>query len=138
MAIVTSTLFNKPEDVYSMWLLCAFVPWARVGRPAPKKPGGVAPTLAKMSAQEGIKADNDSAKLIDNAASHLESIIQARHAVIKEGSTTNPLKRKQDNVSRQEQGLFIREWGSNWRCSVMYAILTEISESAPERESMTS
>ncbi|CAL8577139.1 CCA tRNA nucleotidyltransferase, mitochondrial [Xanthoria parietina] len=133
MVIVKSILFNKSEEVYPMWLLCAFVPWARLGRPAPKKPGGVAPTLAKMSAQEGIKADNDSAKLIDNAASHLESIIQARHAVIKEESTTNPLKRKQDDVSRQEQGLFIREWGSNWRCSVMYAILTEITESAPEQ-----
>ncbi|KAI4253791.1 MAG: hypothetical protein L6R42_007451 [Xanthoria sp. 1 TBL-2021] len=132
MTIIKSTLLNKSKDVYPMWLLCAFVPWARVERPAPKKPGGVAPTSGKMAAQEGIKADNDSAKLIDNAASHLGSIIQVRHAVIKEEST-NPLKRKQDNVSRQEQGLFIREWGSNWRCSVMYAILTEITESAPKK-----
>lgn len=131
-------MLNKPKDVYPMWLLCAFVPWARVERPAPKKLGGVAPTSAKMAAQEGIKADNESAKLIDNAASHLGSIIEVRHAVIKGGSTTNPLKRKQDNVSRQEQGLFIREWGSNWRCSVMYAILTEITESASKREPITS
>ncbi|KAL9007665.1 MAG: hypothetical protein Q9180_009602 [Flavoplaca navasiana] len=46
--------------------------------------------------------------------------------------STNPLKRKQDKVSRQEQGLSIREWGPDWRCSVMYAILTEIAESTPE------
>ena len=136
MTIIKSILLSKPEDVYPMWLLCAFVPWARVASAPPKKPGGVAPTSAKTAAQEGIKADNDGAKLIDNAASHLESIVQVRNAVAKEELTTNPLKRKQYSVSREEQGLSIREWGANWRCSVMYAILTEITESAPERESL--
>ncbi|KAL8885503.1 MAG: hypothetical protein Q9192_006634 [Flavoplaca navasiana] len=134
MTIIRSILLGKPEDGYRMWLLCAFVPWARNARPAAKKPGGTAPTSAKLAAQEGIKADNHSAKLIDDAASHLEDIIQVRRAVTEDGSlSTNPLKRKQDKVGRQEQGLSIREWGPDWRCSVMYAILTEIAESTPEQ-----
>ena len=138
MTIINSILLGKPEDEYRMWLLCAFVPWARSARPAAKKPGGTAPTPAKLAAQEGIKADNLSAKLIDDAASHLEDIIQVRKAVTEDGSmSTNPLKRKQDKASRQEQGLSIREWGPDWRCSVMYTILTEIAESTPEGELLT-
>ncbi|KAL8912564.1 MAG: hypothetical protein Q9171_002428 [Xanthocarpia ochracea] len=134
MTTIKSILLSNSEDVYRMWLLCAFVPWARVAPAAPKKPGAKsASTPAAIAAQKGIKADNTSKDLIENAVSHLENIIQVRHAVTKEGTmTTNPLKRKQGNVSREEQGLSIRKWGSNWRCSVMYAILTEISESAPE------
>ena len=122
-----------------MWLLCAFVPWARVVPAAPKKPGAKsASTPAAIAAQKGIKADNTSKDLIENAVSHLENIIQVRLAVTKEEPlTTNPLKRKQENVSPEEQGMSIRKWGSNWRCSVMYAILTEILESAPESELLT-
>ncbi|KAL8990767.1 MAG: hypothetical protein Q9169_008043 [Polycauliona sp. 2 TL-2023] len=134
MTVIKSILFPKPKDACSMWLLCAFIPWGRVERPASKKAGALAPTSAMLAAQEGIKADNPSAKLIDNAASHLEAIIQVRKAMTEDGSTsTNPLKRKHDNVSRQEQGLSIRGWGPNWRCSVMFAILTEVAEASPEK-----
>ncbi|KAL8814309.1 MAG: hypothetical protein Q9223_006458 [Gallowayella weberi] len=132
---IKSILLGNPKNVYFMWLLCAFVPWARVKPPSPKKPSAkAAPSPAATAAREGIKADNHSVKVIENAAAHLADIIQIKDAAIKEGpSTTSPLKRKQKAISREAQGMAIRRWGSNWRCSVMYAILTQISE-APSNE----
>ncbi|KAL8765398.1 MAG: hypothetical protein Q9209_007504 [Squamulea sp. 1 TL-2023] len=88
-----------------------------------------------MAAREGIKAENSSVKLIENAAAHRGNIIAVKDQAIKERpSTTFPLKRKYEDISREEQGMAIRRWGSNWRCSVMYAILTEITERAPDEQ----
>ncbi|KAI4242559.1 MAG: hypothetical protein L6R40_003940 [Gallowayella cf. fulva] len=91
-------LLKDSKDVYSMWLLCAFVPWARVMAPALKKASAkAAASPAGIAAREGIKADNNSVKLIENAAAHLVDIIQVKDAVIKEkASITAPRKRKQN------------------------------------------
>ncbi|KAL8682097.1 MAG: hypothetical protein Q9186_001802 [Xanthomendoza sp. 1 TL-2023] len=129
---IKSKLLGNPKNVYLMWLLCAFVPWARVKLPTPNKPSAkAAPSPAATAAREGIKADNNSVKVIENAVAYLADIIQVKDAAIKEGPpTTSPLKRKQKTVGREAQGMAIRRWGSNWRCSVMYAILTQITEAS--------
>ncbi|KAL8789282.1 MAG: hypothetical protein Q9213_001205 [Squamulea squamosa] len=131
---IRSILMSNLKDVYSMWLLCAFVPWAKVSHTAQKTNARTSQPAA-IAAREGIKADNNSVRLIENAAAHRSHIIAVKNEAIKEEpSTTSPLKRKYENVSRQEQGMAIRRWGPNWRCSVMYAILTETTERAAEDE----
>ncbi|KAL8726395.1 MAG: hypothetical protein Q9166_006746 [cf. Caloplaca sp. 2 TL-2023] len=134
--IIKSILLSHPEDIYHMWLVSAFVPWARVSPAAPKKPKAKsAPTPAATTAREGIKADNNSVKLIENAAAHLADIVQVKDAAIDEGpSTTSPLKRKQEIISREAQGMAIRRWGPSWRCSVMFAVLTQVTEVSPREQ----
>ncbi|KAI4256720.1 MAG: hypothetical protein LQ352_001961 [Teloschistes flavicans] len=130
MDVIKSILFRNPDDVYHMWLLCAFVPWARALPPAPTKTKGKASlTPAATAAREGIKADNNTVKLIDSAVMHLDDVIRIKDATSNEiPETTSPLKRKRVLTTREAQGMAIRHWGPSWRSSVMYAILTQITE----------
>ncbi|KAL9586985.1 MAG: hypothetical protein Q9203_003669 [Teloschistes exilis] len=132
--VIKGILLRNSDDVYHMWLLCAFVPWARALPPAPTKTKGKASlTPAATAAREGIKADNNTVKLVDNAAMHLDNIVQIKDTTVDESpQTTSPLKRKRDQTTRETQGMAIRQWGPTWRSSVMYAILTQITESPTE------
>ena len=136
---IRSTLLRSPEDVYHAWLLTCFVPWAReppkLSQKSPKRPM----TAASLAAREGIKAENKIYRLVDDAASHLQDIIEKKDAFNHEGCPpTVPLKRKQGaslEIQRETQGLAIRKWGFNWRSSVMYALLTEVAETKTEDQS---
>ena len=136
---IRSILLRSPQDVYHAWLLTCFVPWARVplksSQKSPKRPM----SAASLAAREGIKAENKIYRLIDDAASQLQDIVEKKNAFShKDHSTTVPLKRKQGaspEIQRQMQGLAIRKWGSNWRSSVIYALLTEVAETKTEAHS---
>lgn len=138
MKIINSVLLAGQDDLYHMWLLCALVPWARVPPTPPKKATSkTPPTPAATAARDGIKADNHTIKVIDNAAAHLMDIIQVKDATAGQGSSTSsPLKRKRESVSREIQGMAIRRWGATWRSSVVYALLTQASEVAEESKSI--
>ena len=133
---IRSILLRNPEDVYHAWLLTCFVPWAR----EPLKPSQRSPkrpmTAASLAAREGIKAENKIYRLVDDAASHLQDIVEKKDAFnYEEQPTTVPLKRKQgasSEIQREMQGLAIRKWGPNWRSSVMYALLAEVAETRTE------
>ncbi|KAL8938084.1 MAG: hypothetical protein Q9216_004082 [Gyalolechia sp. 2 TL-2023] len=132
-SIIKSILFRGPDhvhqDIFHAWLLCAFVPWSRVTAPTPDKPKTKPPPApAAIASREGIKADNSTIKIVENAVAHLDEIIQIKDATVNPASITSPLKRKQKSPTRSEQGMAIRRWGPRWRSSVMYAILTEIVE----------
>ena len=136
---ICSILLRSPEAVYQAWLLTCFVPWAReppkFSQKSPKRPM----TAASLAAREGIKAENKIYRLVDDAASHLQDIIQKKDAFNHEGyPPIVPLKGKQGasrDIQREIQGLAIRKWGSNWRSSVMYALLTEVAETKTEDQS---
>ncbi|KAI4123290.1 MAG: hypothetical protein LQ338_005339 [Usnochroma carphineum] len=135
---IRSTLLRDiddvPANVYHAWLLCAFVPWARVVPAAPQNSKGKVPSRpAALVARDGIKADNNTVRLIENAVVHLDAIIQHKNVIVDEVSaTTSPLKRKQESATRSEQGMAIRRWGPRWRSSVMFAILTQVMETPEE------
>lgn len=137
---IGSILLRDPTkftaDVYQAWLLCAFVPWARVAPAAPQSPKGkILPTPAALAARDGIKADNSTVKLVDNAVKTLDDIIELKDAATAgKPSTTSPLKRKYGSPGRSEQGMGIRRWGPHWRSSVIFAILAQVMES-PEKVS---
>ncbi|KAL8719309.1 MAG: hypothetical protein Q9225_003673 [Loekoesia sp. 1 TL-2023] len=133
-SIVKSVLLRHPDDVHCdvsyAWLLCAFVPWARVTpRVLDNSKAKAPPRPASIAAREGIKADNNAVKIIESAVVHLDEIIQIKDAAVAQmSSTTSPLKRKHDSPTRSQQGMAIRRWGPRWRSSVMYAILTQVME----------
>lgn len=127
---------DAPSDIYHAWLLCAFVPWARVVPPSSQNKKGKAPLRpAALVARDGIKVDNNTVKLVDNAVRDLDDIIEVKDATVSKTSpTTSHLKRKQKSPTRSEQGMAIRHWGPQWRSSVMFASLTQIMITPEESE----
>ena len=122
-------------------MLVCFVPWARK---QPKLPGNQ-PTKrasfpASVAAREGIKADNRICKILDDAVKDIDEIVTFKEAAVKrEMSTVASSKRKSSSVGRDVQGQAIRTWGSQWRSSVIFALLTEVYEatSPEDRTSLT-
>ena len=136
---IRSILLRSPEDLYQAWILTCFVPWARELPKSPQKSSKRPVSAASVAAREGIKAENKVYKLVDDAVFYLQDIIEKKEAVIHDGQTmTLPLKRKKGasaDIEREMQGVAIRKWGSNWRSSVTYALLTEVTETKTECES---
>ena len=141
LSVIRSMLLRAPEnfhhDVYHAWLLCAFVPWARVRLSNTKNPRvKTPPNPVTMITQEAIKIDKKTARVVENAVVNLDGIIQIKDAAIGRTSfTTSPLKRKLESPTRLEQGMAIRRWGPHWRSSVLYAMLTQVVESTGDSRS---
>ena len=130
--IIRSVLLRDAEDEFKAWLLCAFIPHAKEAPLEPKLSSSrTTDPPAAVVAREGIKADNKQVKLVSNAVTHLREIIAMKDAVRAQlTGTDSPLKRKQEVDSREAQGMAIRRWGSEWRSSVMFALLHEITEAS--------
>ena len=130
----STILLRNPDEVYLAWMVACFIPWAReqpktLDKPNPKK----SPSAASTAAREGIKADNKVMKIVEDAVSCLPEIIAVKDGTIKdEQSTSSPSKRKLDTVDRVSHGQALRRWGSNWRNSVLFAMLTQVAESKTE------
>lgn len=141
LSTIPLILLPSSEDIYHAWLLTCFVPWAREPPISSQRSLKRPLTAASLAAREGIKAENKLYRLVDDAAFHLQDIIEKKDAFNHEDQTTTlALKRKQGanpEIQRQIQGLAIRKWGSNWRNSVMYALLTEVSEAKTETQTRT-
>lgn len=130
LQIIARTLIRDSDDSYLAWVLACFNPWAReIRKPLQPPKLKKLPSLASVAAREGIKADNKLCKLVDGAVSHLPEIVAIKDSFNNRGpTTTSPLKRKQGATSRETQGQAIRHWGSQWRSSVMYSLLTQVAE----------
>lgn len=128
--LVKKVLIRNKDDLFLGWVLSCFVPWARVSPKLAEESSSKRPlSSAFLAAREGIKADHKICKLIDDAVSHMTSVIEIKDATDSGNETGVPsLKRKKSMVSREEQGRRIRSWGSHWRSIVLYALLTQTSE----------
>ena len=135
---IQSILLRHADDKYHAWILTCFIPWAREPPKSQRKSSKRPMNAASVAAREGIKAENKIYRLVDDAVSDLRDIIEKKNAIIREDQTTTlPSKRKQGasaDMQREMQGLAIRTWGSHWRSSVMYALLTEVAETRSETE----
>lgn len=138
LTTIQSNLLSNADDKYHAWILTCFIPWAREPPKSQRKSSKRPMNAASMAAREGIKAENKIYRLVDDAVSHLRDIIEKKDVIIREDQTTViPSKRKQGasaGTQREMQGVAIRTWGSNWRSSVMYALLTEVAETKTETE----
>ena len=122
-------LIRNSDDEFLAWTLACFVPLARESSQfsTTKKPLAA----AAAAAREGLKADNQICKIVADACKHLPAIIDMKNNVISEAShAKSAIVSGQTGVGRDNLGLSIREWGGYWRTSVMFALLTEISESS--------
>ena len=130
LSIIHDVLLKGKELVYLAWLLCAFVPWARVSGITPVKLKAKLPsTVAASVAREGITADNKEVKIINNAILFLPDILKTRSALNDSEDTAKlSLKRKRESHARETLGVAIRRWGIHWQSSVMYALLVEVTE----------
>lgn len=106
------------------------MPWARaVLTPAEKKAFKPVSSSAAAAAREGIKADNELRKAIEEAVTNIDDIDITKNLIVDELSlAASSLKRKDPSSSREIQGKAIRRWGAHWRSSVIYALLVQISE----------
>ena len=132
---ISSILLRNPEDIFLAWLVACFVPWARISpEPLSKTTTRRRPSRASVAAREGIKADNKICKIVDECATKLERVIALKHSATQMNEEVmTGSKRKSSNIGRDIQGQALRGWGSHWRSTIMFALLTEISE-APTPE----
>lgn len=129
-AKIAQTLLRQPEDRYHAWILACFTPWARGQLQTSEKQGTKRqPSLARLAASEGIKADNTIRRVVEDAVTSMPQIISMMNAAIEEEQITrSSYKRKEARTMRVVQGMAIRGWGSHWRSSVTYSLLVQISE----------
>jgi len=128
---VSTILLRNSDDTFLAWVVACFVPWARQPQKLPDKVTlKKLPSAASLAAREGIKADNKITRVVDDAVSHLKEIVEMKNITNDNiQPTTSPLKRKQGTTDRVSQGQSIRKWGTKWRTSVLYALLTQVGES---------
>ena len=132
--LISTILLRNKEDIYRAWILCAFVPWTRIPLQTGQDSGNrMAPSAAARVARNGLKADNKLCKVIEDAVYRMDEISTSKdrcdNSVELSGS---PLKRKQKPISRGKAAMSVYTWGSNWRCSVIFALLTQFMNSETE------
>ncbi len=139
LAMLKNLLLHNFAEKYRAWLLCALVPWARAPSAKPEKAGGkTPPSPACLAAREGIKAENKILKMVEDAVVNLQDIIDKKNEGAEVLQPTELLQKRKhamlDTENRVRQGIAIRLWGTNWRSSVMYALLVEVSETGESGE----
>ena len=134
MQAVRELLLFNPEQEYLAWLLCSLTPWARIGNPKTQKPGTKRlPPMAAVVAREGLKLENKSLNVVRDSVLHLDEIIASKDALSSEFEPASvPTKRKRGPLTRDQLGMCIRRWGSQWRSSVLFALLVQCMETDHE------
>lgn len=129
ITLVSRILLREPldsEEVFLAWIVCCFIPYARSGKsPFAKFPR----TLAAAAAREGIKTDNKTTKIIEDASLNLPDVIMTRGLVaIQPEIALLSSKQALQPSSREISGKALLRWGAHWRSSVIFALLVEITE----------
>lgn len=131
---LNAILLRNSDDLFLAWMLTCFIPWAMESqRPSGNPTTKNLPSAACIAAREGIKADNKLCRVVNDATSHLQDIIKLKD-LIKQNTqfTDSSVKQDQETPSRESLGQSIRAWGSHWRSSVIFALLTQLSDSDME------
>ena len=135
METFRSVVLADESDAYLGWLMAAVIPLA--GRPRESK--GTRPKSAVTGpaaiVREGLKLDNASTQIVNDACEHLSTIRSLKQDFLKGTaapslSQSRPIER--DLHRREETGMAIRTWNSRksakWKLSVLFALLTELFE----------
>ena len=134
MKVIREILLTKPEQIFLAWLLCSLVPWARMRASNFHKSEARPPLpIAAIVAREGLKLDNKNLSVVKNSVLNLDDIIASKLATSKDSQVSaSPLKRKRSVLTRDRLGMSIRRWGTNWRSSVLFALLVQSMEAEHE------
>lgn len=129
ITLISRILLREPldsEEVFLAWIVCCFIPYARSGTsPSSKFPR----TLAAAAAREGIKTDNKTTKIIEEASLNLPDVVMTRGlAGIRPEIALLSSKQTLQSLSRELYGKALLRWGAHWRSTVIFALLVEITE----------
>lgn len=127
---IASVLLRDTDNTFMAWMLACFVPFAEImAKPPERSKSKRLQPPASLAAREGIKADNKICTIVDNAITHREEIVRIKDEVDYDSEPSIVRsKRKQGSSSRESQGQAIRRWGTYWRSSVLYALLTDVTK----------
>lgn len=127
--VISRILLREPldsEEVFLAWIVCCFIPYARSAKsPSSKFPR----TLAAAAAREGIKTDNKTTKIVEEASLNLPDVITTRGLLSSqpEIALLSPNQALQP-ARRELYGKGLLRWGAHWRSTVIFALLVEITE----------
>lgn len=127
--VISRILLREPldsEEVFLAWIVCCFIPYARSAKsPSSKFPR----TIAAAAAREGIKTDNKTTKIIEEASLNMEDVIMTRGLVVHrpEIALLSSNQALQPS-SRELYGKCLLRWGAHWRSTVIFALLVEVTE----------
>ena len=133
LQIIATVLLIEPkeaEEVYLAWMLCCFVPWARIALPTRKVSASkYSRSAAGAAAREGIKAERKLTAIIDEAVLNLSDVITTKDAIVDQPDLFSSLpKREQTFLSRELHGKAMLRWGRHWRSTVVFALLVQVVE----------
>ena len=133
MQVIREILLTETERIFLAWLLCSLTPWARINVFNIHKPESRPLPIAAVVAREGLKLDNKSLSIVKNSVLHFDDIVASKLASSnKFQASAIPMKRKRNVLTRDRLGMSIRRWGTNWRSSVVFALLVQSMEAEHE------
>ena len=134
MQVIREILLTETEQIFLAWLLCSLTPWARTKASNFHESEARPPfPIAAVVAREGLKLDNKSLSIVKNSVLHFDDIIASKLATSNGiQASAIPMKRKRSVLTRDRLGMSIRRWGTNWRSSVVFALLVQSMEAEHE------
>ncbi|KAL4931945.1 tRNA adenylyltransferase [Aspergillus undulatus] len=117
---VRKLLVRDTLEEYYSWVIAAFVPWSTI-RTRPGKGKPLPPRMAE-AARDGLRGDNKMIAVLKNASTNWRSIIEFKTAFL-EGKMQGTAAE-----IRQQVGLQIRSWGTDWRLCILLSIFREIMQ----------
>lgn len=126
ITLLSRILLREPSEVFLAWIVCCFIPYARSGKSDSSK---FPRTLAAAAAREGIKTDNKTTKIIEEASLNFPDVIMTRRLIeIRTEIALLSSKQALQPSSREIYGKALLRWGVHWRSTVIFALLVEITE----------
>ncbi|KAL2864486.1 tRNA adenylyltransferase [Aspergillus lucknowensis] len=119
---VRASLVLGPLEKYLAWMIAALAPWSVVPSRVQAKSAKRLPPRVTEVARDSLRADNRTAAVLGQAASHWRSIIDAKTALTEGRMQGTPA------TIRQQVGLHIRSWSKDWRLCAILSLLLEIMQ----------
>ncbi|KAL4939303.1 hypothetical protein BDV06DRAFT_214427 [Aspergillus oleicola] len=117
---VRNLLVRGSADEYYAWVIAAFVPWSTISTRASK--GKPLPPRTSEAARDGLRGDNKMVTVLKNASNNWRSIIEVKTALVDDKMEGTAAE------NRQQIGLHLRSWGTDWRLCLLLSILQEIMQ----------
>ncbi|CBF78640.1 tRNA adenylyltransferase [Aspergillus nidulans FGSC A4] len=117
---VRSLLVRDPLETYYSWVIVAFAPWSTV--PTRVQGTKLIPPRMAETARDSLRADNRTVNILKQTGTHWRNIIDVKTALVEgrmEGTAAEV---------RQQLGLHIRSWSTDWRFCVLLSLLQEIMQ----------
>ncbi|KAL4761055.1 tRNA adenylyltransferase [Aspergillus foveolatus] len=117
---VRGLLVRDSLETYYSWVIVAFAPWSAV--PTRVQGTKLVPPRMAETARDSLRADNRTVNILKQTGTHWRNIIDVKTALVEgrmEGTAAE---------IRQQLGLHIRSWSTDWRFCILLSLLQEIMQ----------